>query len=162
MNESRVYTNFSPDFTHHTIDANKSCNNFPLTLHLTFFARIFYCLRATMKPSRFRQKLLNHLWIGIKVFYMFSFTDSAVPFTMNNPTSTNCVNWNQYYTNCTQLGGNPFQGTISFDNIGLAWVAIFLVIITNHYILRLKMRKTFKMNQQKLYTLLCGLLEDKS
>lgn len=38
------------------------------------------------------------------------------------------MNWNQYYTNCTQLGGNPFQGTISFDNIGMAWVAIFLVI----------------------------------
>lgn len=39
-----------------------------------------------------------------------------------------CVNWNQYYTNCIEGGPNPFQGTISFDNIGLAWVAIFLVI----------------------------------
>lgn len=48
---------------------------------------------------------------------------------MNNPSASHCVNWNQYYTNCTQLGGNPFQGTISFDNIGLAWVAIFLVIM---------------------------------
>ncbi|XP_055600094.1 voltage-dependent T-type calcium channel subunit alpha-1G isoform X2 [Uranotaenia lowii] len=54
--------------------------------------------------------------------------DSAVPFSENLPTSRSCVNWNQYYTNCTQLGNNPFQGTISFDNIGLAWVAIFLVI----------------------------------
>ncbi|XP_065095461.1 voltage-dependent T-type calcium channel subunit alpha-1G isoform X3 [Ochlerotatus camptorhynchus] len=53
---------------------------------------------------------------------------SAVPFSNNVPTSRSCVNWNQYYTNCTQLGNNPFQGTISFDNIGLAWVAIFLVI----------------------------------
>ncbi|XP_055678127.1 voltage-dependent T-type calcium channel subunit alpha-1G isoform X3 [Lutzomyia longipalpis] len=53
---------------------------------------------------------------------------SAVPFSRNYPTNTSCVNWNQYYTNCSQLGGNPFQGTISFDNIGLAWVAIFLVI----------------------------------
>lgn len=26
------------------------------------------------------------------------------------------------------MGKNPFQGTISFDNIGMAWVAIFLVI----------------------------------
>ncbi|XP_021706156.1 voltage-dependent T-type calcium channel subunit alpha-1G isoform X2 [Aedes aegypti] len=53
---------------------------------------------------------------------------SAMPFSNNVPTARSCVNWNQYYTNCTQLGNNPFQGTISFDNIGLAWVAIFLVI----------------------------------
>ena len=53
-----------------------------------------------------------------------------------------CVNWNQYYTKCTtgdtcgqqrfdnMCPGptNPFHGAISFDNIGLAWVAIFLVI----------------------------------
>jgi voltage-dependent calcium channel T type alpha-1G len=56
---------------------------------------------------------------------------SAVPFNSNAPTNTSCVNWNQYYTNCTQRGSNPFQGTISFDNIGLAWVAIFLVSIDN-------------------------------
>ncbi|XP_035773976.1 voltage-dependent T-type calcium channel subunit alpha-1G-like isoform X5 [Anopheles albimanus] len=54
--------------------------------------------------------------------------ESALPYSDNEPTATSCVNWNQYYTNCTQLGNNPFQGTISFDNIGLAWVAIFLVI----------------------------------
>ncbi|CAG9133395.1 unnamed protein product [Plutella xylostella] len=54
--------------------------------------------------------------------------DSAKPFSYNHPTNSSCVNWNQYYTNCTQRGSNPFQGTISFDNIGLAWVAIFLVI----------------------------------
>uniref|UniRef100_A0A2S2PYV7 Voltage-dependent T-type calcium channel subunit alpha-1H n=1 Tax=Sipha flava TaxID=143950 RepID=A0A2S2PYV7_9HEMI len=39
-----------------------------------------------------------------------------------------CVNWNHYYTECKSQGENPFQGTISFDNIGLAWVAIFVVI----------------------------------
>ncbi|XP_018494325.1 voltage-dependent T-type calcium channel subunit alpha-1H [Galendromus occidentalis] len=39
-----------------------------------------------------------------------------------------CINWNQYYTNCSAGDRNPFQGAISFDNIGLAWVAIFLVI----------------------------------
>ncbi|XP_055304336.1 voltage-dependent T-type calcium channel subunit alpha-1G [Sitodiplosis mosellana] len=53
---------------------------------------------------------------------------SAEAYSYNYPTNSSCVNWNQYYTNCTQLGGNPFQGTISFDNIGMAWVAIFLVI----------------------------------
>lgn len=40
-----------------------------------------------------------------------------------------CVNWNYYYTECKSQGENPFQGTISFDNIGLAWVAIFVVSI---------------------------------
>ncbi|KAK6624355.1 hypothetical protein RUM44_011214 [Polyplax serrata] len=54
--------------------------------------------------------------------------DSAVPNSLNMPTNTSCVNWNQYYTECKSQGSNPFQGTISFDNIGLAWVAIFLVI----------------------------------
>ncbi|XP_065163665.1 voltage-dependent T-type calcium channel subunit alpha-1H isoform X3 [Atheta coriaria] len=39
-----------------------------------------------------------------------------------------CINWHQYYTNCRDGEKNPFQGTISFDNIGVAWVAIFLVI----------------------------------
>jgi hypothetical protein len=54
-----------------------------------------------------------------------------------------CIDWNQYYTKCTtgppssgvlvlqlQSPGptNPYHGAISFDNIGLAWVAIFLVI----------------------------------
>lgn len=67
------------------------------------------------------------LWIIKNLFLRVHFTASAIRFSPNYPTNTSCVNWNQYYTNCTQLGGNPFQGTISFDNIGLAWVAIFLV-----------------------------------
>ncbi|XP_054728206.1 uncharacterized protein LOC129237458 [Anastrepha obliqua] len=46
----------------------------------------------------------------------------------NLPTNESCVNWNQYYTDCRETAHNPFQGTISFDNIGMAWVAIFLVI----------------------------------
>ena len=43
------------------------------------------------------------------------------------PPETGCVNWNQYYSSCRPVGNNPFQGAISFDNIGLAWVAIFQV-----------------------------------
>ncbi|XP_039290068.1 voltage-dependent T-type calcium channel subunit alpha-1G isoform X3 [Nilaparvata lugens] len=54
--------------------------------------------------------------------------NSALPWSNNIPNDTHCVNWNQYYTECKPQGHNPFQGTISFDNIGLAWVAIFLVI----------------------------------
>ena len=38
-----------------------------------------------------------------------------------------CVNWNMFYTNCNTGPHNPFHGAVSFDNIGLAWVAIFLV-----------------------------------
>ena len=41
--------------------------------------------------------------------------------------SEECVNWNQYYSDCRPVGNNPFQGAVSFDNIGLAWVAIFQV-----------------------------------
>lgn len=52
---------------------------------------------------------------------------TAKPFESNEPTNESCVNWNQYYTDCRPGDKNPFQGTISFDNIGLAWVAIFLV-----------------------------------
>ncbi|XP_055342711.1 voltage-dependent T-type calcium channel subunit alpha-1G-like isoform X2 [Paramacrobiotus metropolitanus] len=39
-----------------------------------------------------------------------------------------CINWHQYYTICRASEKNPFLGAISFDNIGTAWVAIFLVI----------------------------------
>jgi hypothetical protein len=48
---------------------------------------------------------------------------------MDNPpvNESQCINWNQYYTECTAGEFNPFSGAISFDNIGLAWVAIFLV-----------------------------------
>ncbi|XP_067636401.1 voltage-dependent T-type calcium channel subunit alpha-1G isoform X1 [Eurosta solidaginis] len=55
-------------------------------------------------------------------------TEPASIYGDNLPTNTSCVNWNQYYTECREVGNNPFQGTISFDNIGMAWVAIFLVI----------------------------------
>ena len=49
---------------------------------------------------------------------------------MADPPSNNeseCINWNLYYSDCTPGEHNPFSGAISFDNIGLAWVAIFLV-----------------------------------
>lgn len=70
---------------------------------------------------------------NIKLLFFLFFAATAIPYSHNYPTDASCVNWNQYYTNCTQLGNNPFQGTISFDNIGLAWVAIFLVIITFYF-----------------------------
>ncbi|PWS22358.1 hypothetical protein DKP78_18810, partial [Enterococcus faecium] len=42
--------------------------------------------------------------------------------------NTSCINWNIYYNECKVMNQNPFQGSVSFDNIGFAWVAIFLVI----------------------------------
>lgn len=41
--------------------------------------------------------------------------------------SFSCVNWNAYYTKCEESDFNPFRGSISFDNIGYAWIAIFQV-----------------------------------
>ncbi|XP_022256274.1 voltage-dependent T-type calcium channel subunit alpha-1G-like [Limulus polyphemus] len=52
----------------------------------------------------------------------------ALPHTNNTLPDSFCVDWNQYYKVCHAGDKNPFQGAISFDNIGLAWVAIFLVI----------------------------------
>lgn len=52
---------------------------------------------------------------------------SALVHVTSVMTNSSCVNWNQYYTLCKPVGSNPFQGAISFDNIGLAWVAIFQV-----------------------------------
>ncbi|KAG5327931.1 CAC1G protein, partial [Acromyrmex heyeri] len=67
---------------------------------------------------------LPPLKLGNLVCNSTAVPNSNVTF-INNDT---CVNWNYYYTECKGQGNNPFQGTISFDNIGLAWVAIFLVI----------------------------------
>ena len=47
---------------------------------------------------------------------------------LTNDGGSGCVDWNRYYTSCTIGPTNPFHGAVSFDNIGLAWVAIFLVI----------------------------------
>uniref|UniRef100_A0A8B9CFW6 Voltage-dependent T-type calcium channel subunit alpha n=1 Tax=Anser brachyrhynchus TaxID=132585 RepID=A0A8B9CFW6_9AVES len=49
-------------------------------------------------------------------------------YSYNDTTNTSCVNWNQYYTNCSAGEHNPFKGAINFDNIGYAWIAIFQVI----------------------------------
>ncbi|CAL1528277.1 unnamed protein product, partial [Lymnaea stagnalis] len=53
----------------------------------------------------------------------------------NTPTNESCVNWNQYYTNCIPKAPNPFEGAVSFDNIGLAWVAIFQVISLESWVI---------------------------
>ncbi len=45
----------------------------------------------------------------------------------SSPLINGCINWNQYYQSCSVSDQNPFSGFISFDNIGLAWLAIFQV-----------------------------------
>ncbi len=58
--------------------------------------------------------------------------NSTAELWVNNTYDSNsslCVDWNQYYTVCRSEGENPFLGSISFDNILLAWVAIFQVRI---------------------------------
>ncbi|CAF5200658.1 unnamed protein product, partial [Rotaria magnacalcarata] len=49
---------------------------------------------------------------------------------LNNPHKpiNGCINWNQYYTFCNASDHNPYSGSISFDHIGLAWIAIFQII----------------------------------
>uniref|UniRef100_A0A7N8X3L5 Voltage-dependent T-type calcium channel subunit alpha n=1 Tax=Mastacembelus armatus TaxID=205130 RepID=A0A7N8X3L5_9TELE len=49
-------------------------------------------------------------------------------YSYNSTDNTTCVNWNQYYTNCSAGPCNPFKGAINFDNICYAWIAIFQVI----------------------------------
>jgi voltage-dependent calcium channel T type alpha-1G len=45
----------------------------------------------------------------------------------NSTDNTTCINWNQYYSNCSAGHVNPFKGAINFDNICYAWIAIFQV-----------------------------------
>jgi voltage-dependent calcium channel T type alpha-1G len=47
--------------------------------------------------------------------------------SLTNKSINGCINWNQYYQLCSISDTNPFSGSISFDNIGLAWLAIFQV-----------------------------------
>jgi len=55
---------------------------------------------------------------------------SASAASDNAPANGSCVDWHVYYTDCRPSQHNPFHGAISFDNIGLAWVAIFQVSAT--------------------------------
>lgn len=134
-------------YTSHAV-CGKSCNNWTpaVTLHLAFPRRRFTFFQPKVTQST-ENIFSSHLSLKCNNRFLRNLfphsVGSATPYSKNLPTETSCVNWNQYYTNCTQLGGNPFQGTISFDNIGLAWVAIFLVIMTNHQIISALKRKTF-------------------
>ena len=54
-------------------------------------------------------------------------TGNITSIFFNNNNSSSCVNWNQYYTDCRAGDKNPFQGAISFDHVGLAFIAVYQV-----------------------------------
>ncbi|CAF2632351.1 unnamed protein product [Rotaria sp. Silwood2] len=51
----------------------------------------------------------------------------ALSSSLTNKAINGCINWNQYYKLCAISDENPFSGSISFDNIAFAWLAIFQI-----------------------------------
>ena len=51
--------------------------------------------------------------------------------------NTTCKDSTKYYTKCKQDGPNPFFNTMSFDNIAMAWVFIYQVIIQFQFLLEI-------------------------
>ena len=60
-----------------------------------------------------------------------------------------CINWNQYYKFCNVSDKNPFAGSISFDNIGLAWVVIFQVRLRSRPFLSVPSFRSFSDHQSR-------------
>ncbi|CAF4118553.1 unnamed protein product [Rotaria sp. Silwood2] len=58
----------------------------------------------------------------------------ALSSSLTNKAINGCINWNQYYQLCAISDKNPFSGSISFDNIGLAWLAIFQIITFENWV----------------------------
>jgi len=82
----------------------------------------------TLPPTRFEGRYCNDSAVpGVTYTSALSISSASGGSGSSWGLNASCINWNQYYTNCKAGEKNPFQGAISFDNIGLAWVAIFLV-----------------------------------
>lgn len=78
--------------------------------------------------------------------------------------NTTCINWNQYYTNCSDSMINPFKGAINFDNIFYAWIAIFQVKVYSYQGGRKSLRSgLYHMSDMEMLVvwLICDLLEKK-
>ncbi|CAF1073951.1 unnamed protein product [Rotaria sordida] len=58
----------------------------------------------------------------------------SLNFSLTNKAINGCINWNQYYNLCAISNQNPFSGSISFDNIILAWLAIFQIITFENWV----------------------------
>lgn len=104
---------------------------------MLLYIRVIDCFIIVIKRNQ-TQRRFSHS--GNLVCNSTAMPNNNVTY-INNDT---CVNWNYYYTECKGQGNNPFQGTISFDNIGLAWVAIFLVSA-------LVIRPTFVQNNLRMH-----------
>ena len=68
--------------------------------------------------------------------YTTSIINVNIILNSNNKTSLysdemNCLY--SYYTKCEKCNKNPFNGAISFDNIGYAWITIFQIITLENW-----------------------------
>lgn len=95
------------------------------TLHVLFHATTMAALNASVAaaPDSLRRVLLSDRSAAVEWRRTGGHNWNASAFAL-----VDCVNWNRYYVDCNASAKNPFMGATSFDNIGLAWVAIFQVI----------------------------------
>lgn len=97
------------------------------TLHVRFLATTIGALNASIAsaPEALRKLVLSERPLAAQWRrtggHNASASGSSFPLV-------DCINWNRYYVDCNASAKNPFMGATSFDNIGLAWVAIFQVI----------------------------------
>jgi voltage-dependent calcium channel T type alpha-1G len=54
-----------------------------------------------------------------------------------------------YYTKCEKSNKNPFNGAISFDNIGYAWISIFQIITLENWSSIMYYIKNFSLNSME-------------
>lgn len=94
------------------------------TIHVRFMATTSAALNASIAaaPDALRQLLLSERPHVAEWRRTGSLGGNA------SYPLVDCINWNRYYVDCNASAKNPFMGATSFDNIGLAWVAIFQVI----------------------------------
>ena len=107
------------------------------TLHVRFLASTLAALNTsiTSAPDTLRKLLLSDRpfaaeWrrTGGIVWNLTAPSSASASASATMNPLVECVNWNRYYVDCNASAKNPFMGATSFDNIGLAWVAIFQVI----------------------------------
>lgn len=85
---------------------------------------LFRCATGFLETYRVNEEKCE----GTIDLYNGSEMDAFYDIDRDGVAGQECINWNQYYTECKHGPENPFKGAISFDNIGYAWIAIFQVI----------------------------------
>lgn len=84
----------------------------------------YYYERRTPSPQLTTQSTLG---LAVTGEGGWGFNESWDGVEMGLAGNGGCVDWNQYYTRCGAADENPFHNSVSFDNIGYAWIAIFQV-----------------------------------